>query len=97
MKDAITFEDELMKAKYGGTISFALCSNSVNFNKLNIKTIKQKYIKKNIPNLKYFTPDILISSLQLPKYVKEAIDNNKKIITIKNQLKEGKRGLWEEK
>ena len=82
---------------YGGTISFALCSNSVNFNKLSIKTIKQRYIKKNISNLKYFTPDILISSLQLPKYVKEAINNNKKIITIRNQLKEGKGGLWEEK
>lgn len=82
---------------YGGTISFALCSNEINFKKLKKEQIKQRLDKSKIKDLKYFTPSLFLASLELPNYIIKTLKNKNKIITIKNPLDEGKGGIWEEK
>lgn len=82
---------------YGGTISFALCSEDINFDKLEISEIEIRQKVKGVYGLKYFTPDLFIASLKLPRYVEDIVSQKNEIITLKNPLNEGKGGIWEEK
>lgn len=72
---------------YGGTISFALCSDKINFKKLKDSEIRERLNKNKIKDLKYFSPSLFIASLELPKYVKEIIRKKHTLVTFDNPLK----------
>ena len=82
---------------YGGTISFALCSDEINFKRLTKEQINQRLKRSKIKELKHFTPLLFLASLELPNYVLKTLKNKNEIITMQNPLDEGKGGIWEEK
>lgn len=64
---------------YGGTIYFALCSNKIKFDKIN-KEVKERFKKRKINNLNYFSPNIYNASFIIPNYILNIIKSNKKLI-----------------
>lgn len=71
---------------YGGIVYFALCSENIDFERLSTTELQKRLDKKMIPDLRYYTPSLFVSSFELPKYVEDTLSKKYEIITLKNQI-----------
>ncbi|MAG78592.1 spermidine synthase [archaeon] len=73
---------------YGTSLSFGLCSNDINFNKIDNETLNKRFRRRNVSDLKYLSSEIFKSALIEPKYIKDIMKTDTRISTLDNPIEE---------
>lgn len=66
----------------GRPISFAICSNDIDFNKITKEDLNKRIQERKISDLRYFDGEIFKAALVVPKYLNEIMSTDTRILTI---------------
>lgn len=75
---------------YGTVMAFAICSKIINPLFLNKGELKERFNKRGLHDIKYFSPEIFFSSFVLPKYVLEIMNSCPTIYTLNSPIQNTK-------